>query len=226
MLVDIEDIVKADTQDLNVRKATCASEVKTQHSLRKLNRKNQEGIALQAELDPEYLQEVPGMGSVFVKTFGCSHNISDSEFMMGQLSDYGYQLTDKAESADLVLINSCTVKNPSQDAFVNWVKSSQDRGQKVVVAGCVPQGDMGVQGIKHLSVVGVKNIDRVVEVVNQTFQGNTVQLLSQEGLPSLALPKIRKNNLVEIIPINAGCLGACTYCKTVQARGKLGSYMI
>ncbi len=83
MLVDIEDIVTADTLDLNVRKAPCVSEVKTQHSLRKLNRKNQEGMALEAELEEEYLQDIPGRGSVFVKTFGCSHNISDSEFMMG-----------------------------------------------------------------------------------------------------------------------------------------------
>jgi threonylcarbamoyladenosine tRNA methylthiotransferase CDKAL1 len=74
--------------------------------------------------------------------------------------------------------------------------------------------------------VGVTNIDRVVEVVNETMKGNVMKLQSLNNLPSLDLPKIRKNNLVEIIPINTGCLGACTYCKTVQARGKLGSYHV
>jgi threonylcarbamoyladenosine tRNA methylthiotransferase CDKAL1 len=64
------------------------------------------------------IQNVPGTQKIYVKTFGCSHNISDSEFMMGQLVDYGYEIVDKPEEADLVLVNSCTVKNPSQDAFL------------------------------------------------------------------------------------------------------------
>jgi len=63
-----------------------------------------------------------------------------------------------------------------------------------------------------------------VEVVEETLKGNKVRLLAKKELPSLDLPKIRKNEMVEIIPINTGCLGSCTYCKTKHARGKLGSY--
>ena len=44
--------------------------------------------------------------------------MSDSEFMMGQLAEFGYTLVDSINDADLILINSCTVKNPSQDAFI------------------------------------------------------------------------------------------------------------
>ncbi len=55
---------------------------------------------------------------MFVKTYGCSHNISDSEYMAGLLAEYGFQLVDKMEVADACLINSCTVKNPSQEKFV------------------------------------------------------------------------------------------------------------
>jgi len=51
-------------------------------------------------------------------------------------------------------------------------------------------------------------------------------MLAKGDLPSLDLPKIRKNPLVEIIPLSTGCLGACTYCKTRHARGKLGSYSL
>lgn len=61
---------------------------------------------------------MPGTQKIYVKTFGCSHNMSDSEFMMGQLAEYGYTLVDAISEADLILINSCTVKNPSQDAFI------------------------------------------------------------------------------------------------------------
>ena len=60
--------------------------------------------------------------------------------------------------------------------------------------------------------------------VEQTLQGNTVKYLDAGGLPSLDMPKIRRNKQIEIIAINTGCLGSCTYCKTKHARGKLGSY--
>lgn len=56
---------------------------------------------------------VPGSQKVFVKTYGCSHNISDSEYMAGLLAEYGYTLVDNMEEADACLLNSCTVKNPS-----------------------------------------------------------------------------------------------------------------
>jgi len=51
-------------------------------------------------------------------------------------------------------------------------------------------------------------------------------MLAKKDLPRLDLPKIRKNKLVEIIPLSTGCLGSCTYCKTKHARGKLGSYSL
>lgn len=62
--------------------------------------------------------QVPGTQKIYVKTFGCSHNVSDSEYMMGQLVDYGYKLIDDPLDADLILINSCTVKNPSQESLM------------------------------------------------------------------------------------------------------------
>lgn len=70
-----------------------------------------------------------------------------------------------------------------------------------------------------------------MEVVEETLKGNSVRLLGQKKLEgkkiggaSLALPKVRRNPLIEIIAINTGCLNACTYCKTKHARGELGSY--
>lgn len=75
-----------------------------------------------------------------------------------------------------------------------------------------------------MSVLGVTQIDRVVEVVEESLKGHQVKLLAKKDLPILDLPKIRKNSLIEIIPLSTGCLGSCTYCKTRHARGKLGSY--
>ena len=95
----------------------------------------------------------------------------------------------------------------------------------MVVAGCVPQGDRNLKGLERASIIGVTQIDRVVEVVEEALKGNVVRLLQKKKLPSLDLPKIRRNPRLEIIPLSTGCLGSCTYCKTKHARGKLGSYL-
>ncbi|DAZ99569.1 TPA: hypothetical protein N0F65_001397, partial [Lagenidium giganteum] len=159
---------------------------------------------------------VPGTQAIWLKTYGCSHNVSDSEYMQGVLASYGYRFTQNADEAQLWLLNSCTVKDPSQAAFMHLVLKGKSQGKAVVVAGCVPQADRHIKGLE--------DVDRVIEVVEETLKGHTVRLLSKNRLPQLDLPKIRKNPMVEIIPLSTGCLGACTYCKTRHARGKLGSY--
>ena len=163
---------------------------------------------------------------IFVKTFGCSHNASDSEYMIGILSQEGYEIVDNLEDSDLTIINSCTVKSPSQAAFLNSVLKSKEHNKHVVVGGCVPQSERNLKGLENCSIVGVSQIDKIDYIVKNTFEGNIVCLLENKTLPSLLLPKIRRNKFIEIIPISQGCLGSCTYCKTKQARGKLISYPI
>ncbi|KAJ6433632.1 hypothetical protein OIU84_017349 [Salix udensis] len=170
--------------------------------------------------------KIPGTQTIYIKTFGCSHNQSDSEYMAGQLSSFGYSLSDSPEEADLWLINTCTVKSPSQSAMDTLISKGKSAKKPLVVAGCVPQGSRNVKELDGVSIVGVQQIDRVVEVVEETLKGHEVRLLNRKTLPALDLPKVRKNKFVEILPINVGCLGACTYCKTKHARGHLGSYTV
>ncbi|KAM1621528.1 hypothetical protein ACFX1X_020274 [Malus domestica] len=170
--------------------------------------------------------KVPGTQTIYIKTFGCSHNQSDSEYMAGQLSAFGYPLSDNPEEADLWLINTCTVKSPSQSAMDTLIAKGKGARKPLVVAGCVPQGSRDLKELEGVSIVGVQQIDRVVEIVEETLKGHEVRLLSRKTLPALDLPKVRKNKFVEILPINVGCLGACTYCKTKHARGHLGSYTV
>ncbi|XP_020532195.1 threonylcarbamoyladenosine tRNA methylthiotransferase isoform X4 [Amborella trichopoda] len=169
---------------------------------------------------------IPGTQTIYIKTFGCSHNQSDSEYMAGQLSAYGYAINDNPEEADLWLINTCTVKSPSQSAMETLILKSKSARKPLVVAGCVPQGSKDLKELEGVSIIGVQQIDRVVEVVEETLKGHEVRLLKRSTLPALDLPKVRKNRFVEILPINVGCLGACTYCKTKHARGHLGSYTV
>ncbi|EDV55626.1 threonylcarbamoyladenosine tRNA methylthiotransferase [Drosophila erecta] len=227
---DIEDLISADDvkpreRYENKKNVTVRAKKRTQ-------------IRLESQEEEEYKPKstihesvIPGTQKVFVKTWGCAHNNSDSEYMAGQLAAYGYRLSGK-EEADLWLLNSCTVKNPSEDTFRNEIKLGMRNGKHVVVAGCVPQGAPKSDYLNGLSVIGVQQIDRVVEVVEETLKGNSVQLLQNKkkvhgrrvaGAP-LSLPKVRKNQLIEIISINSGCLNQCTYCKTKHARGDLASY--
>jgi len=163
---------------------------------------------------------------VWVKTFGCAHNMSDGEYMAGLLQEYGYQLVaDGAEGgADCWVVNTCTVKGPSQASMSTLLRRAREAGIPAVVAGCVPQGDKRLPELAGVSVLGVSQIDRVVEAVEQTLLGNRVSLLKKKALPRLDLPKVRRNRFVEIVPLSTGCKGACTYCKTKHARGELGSY--
>ncbi|KAG6508055.1 hypothetical protein ZIOFF_033410 [Zingiber officinale] len=170
--------------------------------------------------------QIPGTQTIYLKTFGCSHNQSDSEYMAGQLSAFGYAVTEDPEQADLWLINTCTVKSPSQSAMATLIGKCKTAKKPLVVAGCVPQGSRDLKDLEGISIIGVQQIDRVVEVVEETLKGHEVRFLNRKTLPSLDLPKVRKNRLIEILPINVGCLGACTYCKTKHARGHLGSYTV
>ncbi|XP_068662607.1 uncharacterized protein [Aristolochia californica] len=170
--------------------------------------------------------QIPGTQCIYMKTFGCSHNQSDSEYMAGQLSAFGYVMSDNPEEADLWLINTCTVKSPSQSAMETLISKCKKAGKPLVVAGCVPQGSRYLKELEGISIIGVQRIDRVVEVVEETLKGHEVRLLTKKTLPALDLPKVRKNKFIEILPINVGCLGACTYCKTKHARGHLGSYTV
>lgn len=167
------------------------------------------------------------MIKIYIKTYGCSHNISDSEQMAGLLAGAGYKMVFKEEEADIVIINSCTVKDPSEKSFQSFMKKIVESGIPVVIAGCVPQADPANELYSDLSVLGVEQIESVVEVVEQTLKRKIVKKLSREKKgSSILLPKIRRNNLIEIIPINVGCLGNCNYCKTKQARNHLRSYSI
>lgn len=219
---DIEDLISS--QDITPKERYSTRKNVTVRSKRKQ--------PIQEAQDPPVFDSiVPGTQTIYVKTWGCTHNSSDSEYMAGQLAAYGYKLTENKDDADLWLLNSCTVKSPAEDHFRNEIEDGRKRGKHVVVAGCVPQGAPKSSFLQGFSMIGVQQIDRVVEVVEETLKGNTVRFLQQkkesgkkQGGASLSLPKVRRNPLIEIIAINTGCLNQCTYCKTKHARGELGSY--
>lgn len=225
---DIEDIVSKNDVGVADRASSKGAVIPRPRRHRQKNSGANVNTACEQAEGDSY---IPGTQKVYVKTWGCSHNSSDSEYMAGQLAAYGFKIVDKKEDADLWLLNSCTVKSPAEDHFRNEITQANKLNKRLVLAGCVPQGQPNASFVQGLSVVGVQQIDRVVEVVEETLKGHTVRLFGQKkqsgkksGGAALSLPKIRKNPLIEIIAINTGCLNQCTYCKTKHARGDLGSY--
>jgi len=164
------------------------------------------------------------MKKVYIKTYGCSFNQSDSEQMAGILKTNNYRLVDNEDEADVIIVNSCTVKNKAENKFWRDIKDIEKIGKPVIMAGCVPQAEQNKNKFKGFSVIGTNQLNHVVEVVEETLNGNTVQLLKKESNERLNVPKVRKNSIVEIVPINEGCLGSCNFCKTKFARGHLKSY--
>ena len=133
------------------------------------------------------------------------------------------------QRSDFAISQSCTVIQPPK---IFHIKTRPDISFYFFIFD--PKlGAPSDKFVKGLSTIGVQQIDRVVEVVDETLKGNTVKILapkkiggSRAGGAALSLPKIRRNPLIEIISVNTGCLNACTYCKTKHARGDLASYPI
>lgn len=167
---------------------------------------------------------------VYIETYGCAFNTSDSEVMAGLLARGGFEICQSAEAADAVILNSCTVKDRS---YLNLCKRVRDlepqspglAGPAVILAGCVPRVLQHAKQFENLSQIGPDNLTRVVEVVQKALDGQRVHATRRhEGSERLGLPRQRKNPILEIVPIAQGCLGSCTFCQTVIARGRLVSF--
>jgi threonylcarbamoyladenosine tRNA methylthiotransferase CDKAL1 len=91
--------------------------------------------------------------TIYMRTWGCAHNNSDSEYMAGLLSSAGYTISDRPDGADLWLLNSCTVKTPSETQLENQLNAAKLVDVPVVVAGCVSQAAPNTAWLK-VCIVG------------------------------------------------------------------------
>ena len=161
--------------------------------------------------------------NIFIKTFGCPVNFSDSEKMAGLLKQAKFKIVNAPEKADLIIINSCTVKTPTEINFFKYLEKTKQLNKKIIIAGCIPQTDP--EKLSGYSLIGTSQIDNVVEIVEETINNNTIESIIKQPINRLEIPNIRKNPIIEIIPICEGCLGdPCAYCKVKAARGNLKSY--
>ncbi|XP_013171905.1 PREDICTED: threonylcarbamoyladenosine tRNA methylthiotransferase [Papilio xuthus] len=170
---DIEDLISS--QDITPKERYASRKSVNVRSKKRLAEKNEEPI------EKIVLESVvPGTQKIYVKTWGCAHNNSDSEYMAGLLAANGYPLTEDKWDAQLWLLNSCTVKSPAEDHFKNEIESGKSRGIHVVVAGCVPQGAPRAPYLQGLMI--------------GTHFLNITDRLSGRGKPCICAPTTNKQN--------------------------------
>jgi len=155
----------------------------------------------------------------YIKTYGCSLNQADSEVMAGYLLASGKYRAGAVKDADVVIVNSCTVKNRSEASFMKDICMI---GKPLVLAGCVPEADK--ERFADHTVIGTEALHMIVQACDSAISGESKRFISEGRAERLGIPKARRNPAVEIIPVSEGCLGNCTYCKVKQARGELDSY--
>jgi len=166
------------------------------------------------------------MTTFCIVTLGCAQNQADSEYMSGLLKKAKFDFVETIEKADIVIFNTCTVKGPVENSFFRQLDELHEKYayKIIIIAGCIPQADH--EKLKKYSLVGTRQFHTIVQVVEEVLNNNILKMLEFNEVPSLKLPRVRKNSVVEIIPINLGCLGECSFCKVKQARGNLHSYSI
>lgn len=162
------------------------------------------------------------MARVFIKSFGCSLNMADGEAMAGVLQQSGHVVMDDEYSADVVVINSCIVKGHSQAQLFTYLDKMEAMGKRVVIAGCGAQAFP--DRLSKYPIIGTRQVAKINEAVLAALEGKTPHSIEKVKTPRLSLPKRRKNQVIDIVPINNGCLGSCSFCIVKRTRGNLESY--
>ena len=147
--------------------------------------------------------------------------------MQGILTNSGFNITKIKEEADIIIINICTVKGETT-ALKEIRKLNEERNdKKLIVSGCIPPELIPkIREItEDVSLISTHNIKKISEVVEEMIHDNLIDIVAKdEDEIKINLPRIRKNNIVGIIPILSGCNSSCTYCSVKLIKGDLISY--
>jgi len=168
--------------------------------------------------------------SFYITTFGCQMNEHDSERIAGQLLDEGYSQASTQEEADVIVLNTCCIRENADNRLYGTLghlaslKQSKP-GVQIAVGGCLAQKDRDLvtEKSKAVDVVfGTHNLARVGELLrrNEEEQEAIVEIVEElEAYPS-ALPAKRESNHSAWVTIQIGCDNKCAFCIVPSVRGK------
>ena len=170
------------------------------------------------------------LSKVFIKTFGCQMNKYDSEKMSGILSKHNYSLTDDVNCADVVLLNTCSIREKAEQKVfskLGRLKEYKIKNPNLVigVGGCVGQisGEKILKRAPYVDLVfGTLNIHRLPILIKKVSESNNpVSEIFSEGEENLEDYAIsRESDLQAWVSIMHGCNNYCSYCVVPFTRGR------
>ncbi len=162
---------------------------------------------------------------VNIMTFGCTMNQAHSEMLAGMLVKKGFELVDDENRADVVIVNSCAVKLPTENKILARVQKLVQK-KRVIVTGCL--AELVPERIIKLgaSVVSVHHFDKIPEVISRVLKGELIDIHGFRYIERVNLPRVIENPLIIPVPIGFGCDGECAFCADRLIWGKYKSYSL
>ena len=174
-----------------------------------------------------------GLGKTYyIYTYGCQGNMADSEIMAGILESIGYKLASDPLESDLVLLNTCAVRENAEQRI--WGVLGQLKGRKrthpdmlIGICGCMPQEEKAtnklINSYEFVDIIfGTHNRGNLPKLIYEAYatKETVVEVLSNEGNILECTPKVRESKYKAWVHIMYGCDEFCTYCIVPYTRGK------
>src|SRR5690606_26517310 len=202
-------------------------------NLKQAKRRGKEEVqVLQFDAIPEDMREVGRGKHYLIKTYGCQMNVHDSETIAGILQQMGYRPTDREEDADVILLNTCAIRENAEDKVFGELGrlkplKVERPGLILGVCGCMSQEEAVIRRIlqqhQYVDLIfGTHNIHRLPYLLRDALMSKemVVEVWSKEGAIVENLPKVRQDGLKAWVNIMYGCDKFCTYCIVPYTRGK------
>lgn len=166
-----------------------------------------------------------------VETYGCQQNVNDSQRLMGMLSEMGYTMTESREEADIILMNTCAVReNAEQRVFGNLgaLKHLKAKNPKLIigVCGCMPQQEHITERIKakyrHVDLIfGTHALYKFPSLLAEALEHQSRVIdIGGEGAVAEGLPVMYEGGAKAFVSIMYGCNNFCSYCIVPYVRGR------
>ena len=164
--------------------------------------------------------------TVYIETYGCQMNVSDTELMLGKLTASGYESVEQPDGADVILINTCAIRDHAEQRVIGRlgeIKSKMKRDAVLGVTGCMAQrlGSQLLDRVKHVSLVigpdGYRELPSLIESARGGVKATAVDFDLEEHYEDFT-PR-RFDGVKAWIPVQRGCDYKCTYCIVPTTRG-------
>ena len=177
-------------------------------------------------------QEITNNKKVFIESYGCQMNFSDSEIVASILNEQGYNTTQNLEEADLVLVNTCSIRDKAEQTVrkrlekYNAVKQAQNPNMKVGVLGCMAER-LKSKFLEEEKIVDLvvgpdayKDLPNLLAEVEDGRDAINVILSKEETYGDIAPVRLNTNGVTAFVSITRGCDNMCTFCVVPFTRGR------